>query len=59
VRAWAAALPLWCEVRCPASLEGTEGLAHLGAGEREAIVLAQELRAGVILISIPVGEAEG
>jgi predicted nucleic acid-binding protein len=50
VRTWAAALPPWCEERRPASLEGTEVLAHLGAGERAAIVLAQELRAEVILI---------
>ena len=50
VHAWAAHLPPWCEVRRPTSLEGTEALAHLGAGEWEAIVLAQELRADVLLI---------
>jgi predicted nucleic acid-binding protein len=50
VHGWATALPPWCEVRRPVSLEGTEGLAHLGGGEREAIVLAQELRADVLLI---------
>jgi predicted nucleic acid-binding protein len=50
VRAWTANLPTWCEVRRPALQEGTEVLAHLGAGEREAIALAQELRADFLLI---------
>jgi hypothetical protein len=30
VRAWAAHLPTWCEVRPPTSLVGAETLAHLG-----------------------------
>ena len=50
VRAWVAGLPVWCEVRHPAPLRETEILAHLGAGEREAILLAQELWADVLLI---------
>ncbi len=41
---------MWCEVRRPASPVGAETLAHLGAGEREAIALAQELRADFLLI---------
>lgn len=50
VQAWAASLPSWCEVKRPASEVATSSLAHLGAGEQEAIVLAQELRADVLLI---------
>lgn len=50
VRAWTANLPAWCAVRRPALLEEAETFAHLGAGEREAILLAQELRAEVLLI---------
>jgi predicted nucleic acid-binding protein len=50
VRTWTVNLPTWCEVRRPASQVGAEALAHLGAGEREAIALAQELRADLLLI---------
>jgi predicted nucleic acid-binding protein len=50
VRAWVANLPAWCEVRRPAPLVETETLAHLGAGEREAILLAHELQADFLLI---------
>jgi len=50
VRAWIADLPGWCEMRRPASDVDTEALAHLGAGEREAIVLAEELQADFLLI---------
>jgi predicted nucleic acid-binding protein len=50
VRTWVGALPAWCAVRRPASLADPETLAHLGAGEREAILLAQEVRAEVVLM---------
>ncbi|MGH8055911.1 MAG: DUF3368 domain-containing protein [Candidatus Entotheonellia bacterium] len=45
VRAWAANLTAWSEGRHPPPLVGVESLAHLGAGEQEAIMLARELRA--------------
>jgi predicted nucleic acid-binding protein len=50
VRTWVGALPAWCAMRRPASLADPETLAHLGAGEREAILLAQEVRAEVLLM---------
>lgn len=50
VRAWAADLPPWCEIRRSASQTGTEALGHLGEGEREAIFLAQELQADFLLM---------
>ena len=55
VRAWVANLPAWCEVRRTAPLGEAETLAHLGAGEREAILLAQELQADFLLSSCPSG----
>jgi predicted nucleic acid-binding protein len=50
VRIWVGTLPAWCAVRRPASLGDPETFAHLGAGEREAMLLAQELRAEVVLM---------
>ena len=50
VRAWVDNLPPWCAVRHPAPLRETETLAHLGAGEREAILLAHELQADFLRI---------
>lgn len=50
VRRWAAHLPSWCEIKRPVPSSASEGLSHLGAGEQEAILLAQELPADVLLI---------
>jgi predicted nucleic acid-binding protein len=49
VRAWVSVLPPWCEKRQPMATPSLE-LEALGAGEREAIVLAQEARADALLI---------
>jgi predicted nucleic acid-binding protein len=50
VRSWAADLPAWCGVGRPTGVSGIGALGHLGAGEQEAILLAQELRADLLLI---------
>jgi predicted nucleic acid-binding protein len=47
VRAWAASLPVWAEVRAAAS---TDPALKLGAGEREALALAEELKADLLLV---------
>ena len=47
VRSWASALPAWAEVREAAHIE-LAGV--LDAGEAEAIALAEELRADLVLI---------
>ena len=44
VRAWIATPPAWLQVRSVRNPQ-TGGLEHLGAGEREAIFLAEELNA--------------
>ena len=47
IRAWIAALPSWVSVRTPGSGTGFE---RLGPGEREALRLALEMRADLVLI---------
>jgi predicted nucleic acid-binding protein len=49
VRRWMQHLPIWCFVRTPQQ-PLTTGLEVLGAGEREALALAEELHADLVLI---------
>lgn len=49
VRAWASAPPAWLEERQVRQIDGSLA-AELGAGEREAISLALEAKADVLLI---------
>jgi predicted nucleic acid-binding protein len=49
VRAWIAELPAWLEVRAPQRYSDSR-LDRLGDGEREAILLAEELRADRVLV---------
>jgi predicted nucleic acid-binding protein len=56
VKNWAAHLPLWVEVRVP-HLPASPDLAALGLGEREAILLAEELHADALLIDDRQGHA--
>ena len=48
VRTWCTALPVWCRVESVATIPLE--LMHLGNGEREAIALAEQLQADLILI---------
>ena len=50
VRAWVAQPPAWLEVRQPQRALDARQFPRLGAGEREAIALAHELRAMLLLI---------
>jgi predicted nucleic acid-binding protein len=47
VRTWAASPPTWLTVREPSSLDPS---LNLGAGEKAAIALAQEVQAARILV---------
>jgi predicted nucleic acid-binding protein len=49
VRQWMATAPAWLEIHVP-KLAPERALARLGAGERDAIVLAQELRADLLIM---------
>jgi predicted nucleic acid-binding protein len=47
VSRWVKALPHWATIQAPARIDSAM---HLGLGEREAIALAQELKAAQLLI---------
>jgi predicted nucleic acid-binding protein len=49
VRTWLAHQPAWLEVQAPHTA-GSHALQHLGAGERDAILVAQELHADLLLL---------
>lgn len=57
VRTWISMPPAWLEVRSPINSDSTE-LAHLGSGERDAILLAEELGADQIIIDEALGRRE-
>ena len=57
VRAWMASPPAWLEMRTPRQPLMTPMLL-LGAGEREAITLAQDLRADLVLMDDMEGREE-
>ena len=56
VRAWASALPLWVHVLEPVSAPDDE-LARLGPGERDAILLALDRGADLLLIDERAGRS--
>jgi len=57
VRNWAAQPPDWVDVRIPTREFGWQ-LAHLGAGERDAILLAKEIGADLLIIDERAGFKE-
>jgi predicted nucleic acid-binding protein len=58
VRAWMASPPAWLEVRPPRQVLDAQQFPRLGAREREAIALAEELHAPLLLIDDADGRAE-
>ena len=58
VRQWVAHPPAWFAVRKPQQHLEVEQFAKLGAGEREAIALAYELQAPLLLMDDPDGRVE-
>jgi predicted nucleic acid-binding protein len=54
VRTWINTLPSWCAIRQPHQTRLSE-LLRLGAGERDAILLAEELRADIVLLDDDAG----
>ena len=55
---WVAHPPAWFEVRQPQQRLETAHVPTLGAGEREAIALAQELQVPLLLMDDPAGREE-
>ena len=50
IRAWCTSMPDWCRVESVKTVPAE--LMHLGAGEREAIALTEQLRADLLLIAM-------
>jgi predicted nucleic acid-binding protein len=57
VRSWMSSPPSWLEVHAP-TLHKADELNYLGAGERQAILLAEELRAEWLIIDEYKGRVE-